>query len=254
MRTINFSEILYRAVTLCGLDRSAIQDSTFRMVRDFASQRIAHIWEQESWPDIVRIAEMTTSEDSEGVNYINLTSSIGDVLQVYSLNPKVTARAVPVAYYLDDDGSNRRIIIMDGTTPVWVEYRQPKPDLFGESYNANSVYSVGAQVYFDSGTNTGSYLPSTTAASAGNFYTCTTQTTQGQSPTSTPGSWSIVKIPYFCGDYVTKAVFSDYLRTEGQIDNATMAEAEAENVKMLQVDRILRSEGQVRRINMISTY
>jgi hypothetical protein len=159
-----------------------------------------------------------------------------------------------VAYYLDDDGTNRRIIIMDSTTPVWVEYRLPKPDLFGESYNANSVYSVGAQVYFDSGTNTGSYLPSTTAASSGNFYTCTTATTQGQSPTSTPNSWSLVKVPYFCGDYVTKAVFSDYLRTEGQIDNAAMAEAEAENVKMLQIDRVLRAEGQIRRMNMINTY
>lgn len=254
MRTINFSDILYRAVTLCGLDRSAIQDSTFRMVRDFASQRIAHIWEQEPWPDIVRVAEMTPATDVDGVNYVNLTSSMGDILQVYSLNPKVTARAVPVAYYLDDDGTNRRIIVMDGTTPVWVEYRQPKPDLFGEPYSATATYGVGAQIYFDTGTGTGSYLPSTTAASAGNFYTCTTTTTQGQSPNTTPGSWSIVKIPYFCGDYVTKAVFSDYLRTEGQIDNAAMAEAEAENVKMLQIDRVLRAEGQVRRMNMINTY
>lgn len=254
MRTINFSEILYRAVTLCGFDRSAIQDSTFRMIRDFASQRIAHIWEQEPWPDIVRVQEMTTTSDSEGVDYINLTSSIGDVLQVYSLNPKVTARAVPVAYYLDDDGTNRRIIVMDGTSTVWVEYRQPKPDLFGEPFDATLTYAPGAQVYFDTGTGTGSYLPSTTSASAGNFYTCLTATTIGQSPTTNAAKWSVVKIPYFCGDYVTKAVFSDYLRTESQFDAAALAEAEADNVKMLQVDRVLRAEGQVRRLNMINTY
>jgi len=254
VRTINFSDILYRAVTLCGLDRSAIQDTTFRMVRDFASQRIAHIWEQEPWPDIVRVQEMTTTTDSDGMDYINLTSAMGDILQVYSLNPKVTARATPIAYYLDDDGTNRRIIVMDGTAPVWVEYRQPKPDLFGESYSANSTYAVGAQVYFDTGTGTGSYIPSTTAAPNGNFYTCVTATSQGQSPLSAPNNWAIVKIPYFCGDYVTKAVFSDYLRTEGQIDNAAMAEAEAENVKMLQIDRVLRAEGQIRRMNMINTY
>lgn len=254
MRTINFSDILYRAVTLCGFDRTAIQDSTFRMIRDFASQRVARIWEQEPWPDIVRTYEATPATDSEGVDYVNLSSSIGDVLQVYTLNPAVTARAVPVAYYLDDDGTNRRIIIMDATSPVWIEYRQPKPDLFGESYSGTAIYSTGAQVYFDTGSNSGSYLPSSTAPSVGNFYTCITSTTAGQSPNTAPGNWSLVKIPYFCGEYLVRSVFSDYLRTESQFEAAAIAEEEAEQAKMLQVDRVLRSEGQVRRLNVINTY
>ena len=254
MRTINFSDILYRAVTLCGFDRTAIQDSTFRMIRDFASQRVARIWEQEPWPDIVRTYEATPATDSEGVDCINLSSDIGDVLQVYTLNPAVTARAVPVAYYLDDDGTNRRIIIMDATSPVWVEYRQPKPDLFGEGYSGNSNYSVGAQVYFDTGSNSGSYLPSTTSAPAGNFYTCISATTAGQSPSSAAAKWSRVKIPYFCGEYLVRSVLSDYLRTESQFEAAALAEEEAEQAKMLQVDRVLRSEGQVRRLNVINTY
>lgn len=252
MRTINFSDILFRAVTLCGFDRTAIQDSTFRMIRDFASQRVARIWEQEPWPDIVRTYEASSTTDSDGVDYVTLGSNIGDVLQVYTLNPAVTSRAVPVAYYLDDDGTDRRVIIMDGTNPVWIQYRQPKPDLFGESYAGTASYSTGSQVYFDTGSNSGSYLPSSTAPSAGNFYTCVSPTNSGQSPSSSASKWSLVKIPYFCGEYLVRAVFSDYLRTEGQFEAAAIAEEEAEQAKMLQVDRVLRSEGQVRRLNVIN--
>lgn len=252
MRTTDFSEILYRAVTLCGMDRTVIQDSTFRMVRDFANQRISDIWEQETWPDICRISQQSVLTDANNIRYINIPTGFGDIISVSKYNPRVTARATDVKWYLDNDGTNDRIIIMDSVDPVFVEYRLPVISLFGDPYQATSVYSPGAQIYFDTGTSSGSYLPSSTAASSGNFYTCLSATSQGQNPNSSPEKWSKIEIPYFSADWIVRGVFSDYLRSESQFDSAALAEQEAEAAKMTQVDRVLRGEGQIRRMNVFT--
>jgi hypothetical protein len=54
MRTIPFSTILYEASQLCGLDRDQIQAKTFRVLRDFCSNRLNEIWNREQWPFLVR--------------------------------------------------------------------------------------------------------------------------------------------------------------------------------------------------------
>lgn len=252
MRTTNFSEILYRTVTLCGMDRSTIQDSTFRMIRDFATQRISDIWEQEPWPDLVRVEEMDVTTDAESVAYINITEANGDILNVYQLNPRVTARAVNVSYYLDDSGDSSRIVMLSATNPVWVEYRLPPVTFFGEAYDPSLNYTVGAQIYFDTGTLTGSYQPSKTSGGSGNFYTCIAAGNSGGNPVNTPARWEIVEVPYFTADYLVRAILSDYLRSESQFDSAARADEEAEQSKMLQVDRVLRSEGQVKTMRVFT--
>lgn len=252
MKTTDFSEILYRAVTLCGMDRTVIQDSTFRMVRDFSNQRIADVWEQEAWPDICRISQQSVLTDVDNIRYVNIPAGFGDILNVYRYNPRVTARATNVRWYLDNDGTNDRVIVMDSVDPVFIEYRLPVINLFGEPFSGTANYSVGAQVYFDTGTNSGSYLPSSTSASTGNFYTCLAATSQGESPNTAAAKWSKVEIPYFTADWLVRGVFSDYLRSESQFDSAALAEQEAEAAKMMQVDRVLRSEGQVRRMQVFT--
>ena len=252
MRTTNFSEILYRTVTLCGMDRSTIQDSTFRMIRDFATQRISDIWEQEPWPDLVRVEEMAVTTDAESVAYINITEANGDILNVYQFNPRVTARAVNVSWYLDDSGDSSRIILMSSTNPVWVEYRLPPPMFFGEAYDPSLNYNIGSQIYFDTGMLSGSYQPSKTSGGAGNFYKCIASGNSGENPVNTAARWEIVEIPYFTTDFLVRAIFSDYLRSESQFDSAARADEEAEQSKMLQVDRVLRSEGQVKTMRVFT--
>lgn len=252
MRTTNFSEILYRTVTLCGMDRSTIQDSTFRMIRDFATQRISDIWEQEPWPDLVRVEEMTVTTDANSVAYIDITEANGDILNVYQFNPRVTARAVNVSWYLDDSGDSSRIILMSSTNPVWVEYRLPPPMFFGEAYDPSLNYNVGSQIYFDTGMLSGSYQPSKTSGGAGNFYKCIASGNSGENPVNTAARWEIIEIPYFTTDFLVRAIFSDYLRSESQFDSAARADEEAEQSKMMQVDRVLRSEGQIKTMRVFT--
>lgn len=251
MKTIDFTDILYRSVTLFGLDRTSIADKLFRMVRDFASQRLSAIWELDRWPDIVRISEEATTTTLSVVHVV-IDSTKGDILNVYQKDPRVTGAAVPVRYYLYETGTESRIVLMDNLSTVWVEYRLPKPVLFGDAYNAASVYTSGSQIFYNTGSTNGSYQPTATALSAGNFYTANQTTTAGDTPTSAAAKWDIVSIPYFCGEFLVRGIFADYLRTGNLPQSAQAAEADAELAKMQAMDRVFRGEGQVRRMEVFT--
>lgn len=254
MRTIDFSTLLFRTATLCGLDRTAITSSTFATLRDLANHRLAMIWESEAWPQLVRVSDdpgETVSEASDGTRTVTLASTVGDLFDVYNQSPRVTTRARPIKYFLYDNGTTRYINVMEAVdSGVYLEWRNAKPQLFGDAWDNSLAYAVGTQIYFDTTTDTGSFVPSPNNVGGGNFYDCAVVTSAGQSPTTNAASWTKVDIPYFTGEYITRGVLADYLRSEGQYEQASVAEADAEGVKAQEVDKIVRQEGQVRRMNV----
>ena len=68
-------------------------------------------------------------------------------------------------------------------SPVFVYYRKMTPDYTGNTYSASATYSVGDQIYF------------TNSDGSTDYYRCIVATSAGQSPTTTPTSWSIREIP-----------------------------------------------------------
>jgi hypothetical protein len=62
----------------------------------------------------------------------------------------------------------------------------------------------------------------------------------------------MVEVPYFTTDYLVRAILSDYLRSESQFESAALADQEADQAKMMQVDRVLRSEGQVKTMRVFT--
>jgi hypothetical protein len=255
MRLVNFSPLLYRWCQLAGLDRSVISSGTFTQFRDLVDGRLETIWKSEQWPDLQRVTDYpgtSVSTDANGIRTVTLTDDIAEVLSVYDQDPRVTTRARLLKYFLYTDTTGRYINMMEAADPIFVEWRITKPALFGDPYSATQAYSVGAQVYFDTSSNSGSYLPGPGKAPAGNFYNCTTLTTAGQSPVTTPSSWEMVEVPYFAGEYLVRGALSDYLRSEGQFDQAAIAEADAEAARQREVDRILREEGQINRPNVFT--
>ena len=252
MRLIELSTVFYRYLQLAGLDRSSITAQMFAQFRDFANGRINGIWKSDVWPDLIRVTAYpgdTVAVDAQGIRTVQLGTDVGEVLNVYDQDPRLTTRAKILKYFLYNDGTNDFINLMQNATPVFVEYRIANPDLYGDAWSSTVAYSVGAQAYFDTSSNTGSFTPGAGKQPAGNMYECIIATTANQSPTSNSANWSLVEIPYFLGDYVARAVLSDYLRAEGQFDQAVIAEAEAEQTREKEVERILTSQGQVRRIN-----
>lgn len=252
MRTIDFSTLLFRWCQLAGLDRSAITSLNFNTFRDLADGRLELIWKAEPWPALTRSTTPpgdNVQTDPNGVRTVTLAADVDTVYGVYNQDPRLTTKARLVKYYLYEDGTNRYVNIMDQVDPVFIEYKIARPSFYGDAYNANQAYSVGAQIYFDTSTNSGSFIPGAGKQPCGNLYNCIVDTTAGQSPATTPSAWQLVEIPYFCGEYLVRGVLADFLRSESQFDQAGAAEADAEAIKQKEVERVLLAEGQVTRIN-----
>lgn len=253
MRTIDFSTILFEGLQLAGQDRHIISGETFAQFRDFGNQRLRMAWESQDWPDLVRVSQFTVTAVS-GTVTAAIPADAGEVLNCYDQDPLLTTRAMPLSYRIYNDGSTVKLVFGSDPSTVWGEYRVKKPELVGDVWDSSVAYSVGAQAYFDSGSNTGSAIPVSGKPHYGNFYECLTATTAGQSPSTHPAYWQKKEIPYVFGSYMARGMYSDWLRSEMQIELAQVAEAEAASFLDMEVDKVLRQQKQSNRINMIRTY
>lgn len=253
MRTVNFSTILFEGLQLSGQDRHNISEETFAQFRDFANQRLRMAWESQDWPDLVRVAQLTVTATA-GTVTAAIPADAGEVLNCYDQDPLLTTRAQALSYRIYNDGSVVKLVFGSDPSTVWGEYRIKKTELFGDVWSSSVAYSVGAQAYFDSGSNTGTSMPVVGKAHYGDFWECLEATTAGQSPSTHPAKWAKKEVPYIFGTYVSRGMYADWLRSELQIEASQIAEAEAQAMLEAEVDKIIRQQKQGVRINMIRTY
>lgn len=252
MRTIDFSTLMYRWIQLAGLDRTNITTLNFNIFRDLADGRLEMIWKSEAWPELVRISSPpgdAVITDANGIRTVAFPSNAAEIIGVWNENPRLTTGVLGVKYFLYEDSTGSYVNLLRTVSPVFLEYRIKKPNLYGDAYSATQAYSIGSQIYFDTSSNSGSFQPGAGKQPAGNLYTCISATTAGQSPATNASLWQLVEIPYFCGEYLIRGALADFLRSEGQFEQANLAEADAEAIRQKEVERVLRDEGQVRRIN-----
>lgn len=253
MRLSDFSTVLFRSAQIAGLDRSTINSQTFATVRDFANGRLAWVWEQDGWHELMRVSEAAVVTNGDSTKTVTLGDSVGELFSVYDKNPRLGSTARQVQYFLYDDGAIRYANIVDPTSlvTVWLEYRAVKPEIFGDAYSAAIPYYAGAQIYFDTSTNSGSFLPGDGKLPAGNFYNCLETTTAGQSPSTNSPLWQRVEIPKSFSEYLSRATVADYWRSEGQFEKAAAAEGDATAAVERLVDLQSRQQGQVSRLNVV---
>jgi hypothetical protein len=256
MRTSNFSQILFEALQYSGNDRHNITDETFAQFRDFISARLREAWEQDEWLDICRLAQFTITTDANNVSSFTLPSDAGEVLGVYNLNPQVTTRARDVGYEIYNDGTTTKVILRSNfVTEGWFNYRKKCPILSGDLYNPSNVYLNGVQVYFDSGSATGTYTPVSGKPHYGNFYTCiAASTSAGQNPVSHPSLWQKVEIPYIFGNYLAWGAAANWLVSEGQLQEAAGLDSKANQMLSIEADKIARQQNQSQKIKFINPY
>ena len=254
MRTTHFSPILFNALQYAGQDRHIVSEETFAQFRDFINERVRHAWESQDWPDLIRVAQLTVTNDGNGLVTAAIPADAGEILNCYDRDPLVSTRASGLSFRIYDNGTVQKLVMPTDPGTVYAEYRTKRPELVGDLYAPAVAYSVGAQVYFDSGSNTGTYTPVAGKPHYGNFYNCIEATTAGQSPSTHPAKWQIVQIPYLFASYAARGAFSDWLKSELQLEAAQVAEAEAQNTLTEAIDIILRQQKQVNRINMNRTY
>lgn len=254
MRTTHFSPILFNSLQLAGQDRHNISDETFAQFRDFNNERLRVAWELQDWPDLTRVAQLTVSNNGNGLVTAAIPADAGEVFSCYDKDPLVTTKSVTLNFRLYDNGTIQKLVFLSDPGTVYGEYRIKRPELVGDLYAPTVGYSIGAQCYFDSGSNTGSYTPVAGKPHYGNFYNCIDNTTAGQSPSTHPAKWQIVTIPYIFASYMARGAFADWLRSELQMEASQVAEAEAERYIIDAIDIVLRQQKQVNRINMNQTY
>lgn len=256
MRTIDFSKILIDAIQLCGLDRDNITYATFSQLRDFASSRLKMAWEHDKFPDLMRLEQVTVTHDEvNGIYYFVKPTYFGEIFNIWYQNPQSTSRARSIAYKLTATDTDERVIVGElyGGS-LFVEYRIIPPELSGTLWDNTTTYYAGSQVYFDSGSNSGTLAPVDGKPYSANFYTCLIGPNNNHLPASNPTVWTKVSIPYIFGQYLPRAIFADYLRSEGQFDSSQIAEAEATHFLDLEVDKVVRQQGQIQTYNFIRTY
>lgn len=255
MRTQNFSNILFNALQYSGNDRNNISNETFQQFRDFASTSMREAWETVQWTDICRIVDFTTTVDANGVGYFIPASDAGEILGVFSRNPQSSTKAVELEYSLYFDGSTNKVIINPNISTGSYLYRKQCPSLNGDIYSPSTTYYSGSQVYFDSGSGTGTYTPVVGKPHSGDFYTCVvSNTTAGQNPNNTPSSWTKIDIPYIFSSFMAWNSCSMWYSSEGMIQEASAIEGKAKAILEQEYDKLLNQQSQFGRINMYKTY
>lgn len=257
MRTADFSQILFESLQYSGNDRHNINDETFSQFRDFSNARLREAWESNEWPDLCRVAQFTATTDANGVVSFIVASDASEVLGVFTKNPQVTTRLQEIGYDLYDDGTTAKVILQNSlVSDGWYHYRTKCPSLVGELYNPAITYYTNAQVYFDAGSNTGTYLPISGKPHSGNFYTVTD--VGGASPNSNPSThpylWEKVKIPYIFAHYLSWGSAANWFASENLIQEAGAIEAKANERLAVEVDKVARQQNQTSKIKFINPY
>jgi hypothetical protein len=232
MLTLDFGTVLNGVAQLAGLDRDNLPTHFFKQVRDLANRRLAIAYTSAPWPDLVRVVNLTTATSDK----FTMTSTMGDVIEVYQKDPLLTTEAIPQSYRLYGDGTNRFIYTRGGQTSVYVEYREARIDLTGDVWVAGT-YFYNAQAYYSA--------PDVWVA--GSFYS--TPTITAANPPSSP--WVEIKIPNRFMGYLTQGIYTDYLTANGTPN--PLEEQKAEGLLSIELDSLHREQGQVRKPK-VSTY
>tara|TARA_Y100001938_G_scaffold147587_1_gene229094 strand:+ start:1342 stop:2019 length:678 start_codon:yes stop_codon:yes gene_type:complete len=225
MLSLDFGTVLNGVAQLAGLDRDNLPGHFFKQVRDLANRRLAIAWIAVPWPDLVRVLNLTGTND-----VFTLTSGIGEVIEVYSKDPLTTTEAVPVSFRLYDTGSARQLITRGGQSSVYVEYRITRTDLTGDVWAAGT-YNIGVQAYNNN-----------------NFYTVNASSTTQEPPHA---NWDKVEISSRFTGYLIQGIYSDYLKSNGTKDD--VEDVKAEEILSLEIDSVLREQGQIRK-TIVATY
>ena len=129
----------------------------------------------------------------------------------------------------------QQIVLQESSTPVYVEYSITRPNLIGNTYNANTDYAVDDQVYY---------------STTGQFYDMIVNAGAGTVPTTT-NNWAVTSIPKIFENYLIRGIYADYLRANGQIEIASLEDRTAEAFLTVEADKVYRQQGQVKKINFV---
>jgi len=233
----NYNQILTQVLNLAGMERDTLPTIEWKLFRDLASRRLKFAWQAAKWPEVtVTEARTVTQSGGDEGNYIEFNqptkTEIGEVFAVWNKSPKSNKDQVSLTWYLSENG----IQIAESNTTAYIWFRKTAPVLTGDLYSTSTVYAAGDQVYDNT---------------AGQFYVANQSVAAGSnSPTDQPSYWDLTSIPIIFFDYLVRGTYSDYLRHNGELDRARVAESDARDVIDHELLKLHTQQGQTTQIEV----
>jgi hypothetical protein len=193
----------------------------------------------------------TANSSLYNVKFFTPAEQADEILAVFDKNPLSSSKATQSTYTIYNDGSKRIVTTLESG---WYVYRIKCPELIGDLFEAGIQYSPGAQVYWDEGSGSSVYEPVPGKPHKGNFYNCVAPTSAGESPTSRPDKWVKINIPYVFGSFMSWGSTSNWLVSEGMVQEAAVIESKANEALEMEYDKATRQQGQYNRLAMIRNY
>jgi hypothetical protein len=167
-------------------------------------------------------------------------TKIGDVLNVWTKDPRKQFDAFPLEFQLSTNGIQ---VLDDEATEVWVEFKTKMPQLTGAEFSTTATYTANVdQVYYGDGT----------ASYPGDFYDCIVNTTANQSPETTAASWQIIQIPRIFQRYLEQGAYADYLAADGQNDKRGLEAIQAEEFLSQAINNLGSTQRQTRPVHVLT--
>jgi hypothetical protein len=192
--------------------------------------------------------------DKNPKRIVELPTSSLQGLAAWSVDPRITTRAVPVDFMVEDltnpQQSEASYLNFLQNGEKYIQYRLSAPRLIGQKYDSSFYYREGAQVYYDTkqeDSNYSSFLPE--FGSKGDFWNCL-----AEGAPFIAGYWQQVFIPHRFKDYLVNAVSADFLKSEGRTEESVVFDTLAEMAVQQQIDVLIRQQGQNQKLNMAYTY
>lgn len=158
-------------------------------------------------------------------------AKVGEFLSMTKRDPRNRTANREYGFELTGLGAH----VSKDVTQVWLRGRKQRPQLTGDNYSSTKSYVSGSQVYHN-----------------GNFYESNANAAVSESPETAATKWDIIEVPYVFQGYLIRGVYADYLRATGNNELAVQADADAEAVLTVEADKLLRQQGQVKRLNVFS--
>lgn len=215
----------YGAATVVAATAYAVGDQAYDPVTDKSWQCMAGttgatIGNAAFWGELVEFVPSITTDGT----------AMDEVLWVFDGDPRVNV-ATKLSFEVAGDG----ILVPEGYGKVWAFWRKAPPTLTGANWDATTIYAAGTQVYF-----------------YGDFYTAAAVTAAGESPVSVSAKWVLVEIPMVLLRWLVKTAASEWLETDGKLDEAALKLRGAALALGAEADVLHRQQGQTARITVLT--
>ena len=130
MKTVTYEEIVNRACEAAGRGRSKLPAAESSLLRSALAIDLRRVWNGVDWPELIPDPAETAVTDGEFSKAEGTDDELGDILGIYSANPRSTTIYDEVGWD-EGDGVVRVHNADDGSgySTVWVESMLPCPDL-----------------------------------------------------------------------------------------------------------------------------